>query len=170
MPQHKKQSFIAETAIVNESKIGSGAKIWHYANLYGCLVGEGSTIGTYVEVQSDVVIGRNVTISSHSFICSMVTIEDDVFVGHGVKTVNDVYPPSKKNTGSSDYWASTYIKKGAVIGSGAVLFPVSIGQNSVVAAGAVVTKDVPDGVVVAGNPAKQIGLKKEVYPYECPIR
>jgi len=169
MPENE-DAFMADTALIKDVKLGAGTKVWHYSNLYGCEIGRNSTIGTYVEIQSDVRIGSDVTISSHTFICSKVTIEDHVFVGHGVKTVNEVYPPSKKNTGSSEYWASTHIKQGAVIGSGAVLFPVIIGKNSVVAAGSVVTKDVPDGVVVAGNPAKKIGLKEEVYPYECTVR
>ena len=91
-----------------------------------------------------------------SFVCELVTIEDSVFVGHGVMTINDLYPPSQKNTGSKELWRPTIIKKGAVIGSNATLFPVSIGENALVGAGAVVTKDVPPGVVVVGNPARII--------------
>ena len=85
--------FKADTAIVKDAEIGKGTKIWHYANVYRCKTGEGCTIGSYTEIQNDVVIGSNVTISSHSFICSFVNIEDNVFIGHGVMTINDLYPP-----------------------------------------------------------------------------
>ena len=151
--------FKAETAIVNNTSIGKGSKIWHYANVYGCTMGENCTIGAYTEIQYDVHIGNNVTISSHSFICSLVTIEDDVFVGHGVMTINDIKPPSYKRTGSKKHWKNTRIKKGAIIGSNASLFPVIIGENAEVGAGSVVTKNVPDNCVVAGNPAKIIKQK-----------
>ena len=148
--------FKAETAIVNNTSIGNGSKIWHYANVYGCTMGENCTIGAYTEIQNDVHIGNNVTISTHSFICSLVTIEDDVFVGHGVMTINDIKPPSYKRTGSKKHWKNTRIKKGAIIGSNATLFPVTIGENAEIGAGSVVTKNVPDNCVVAGNPAKII--------------
>ena len=151
--------FKAETAIVTNSSIGNGSKIWHYANVYGCTMGENCTIGTYTEIQNDVHIGNNVTISTHSFICSLVTIEDDVFVGHGVMTINDIKPPSYKRTGSKKHWKNTRIKKGAIIGSNATLFPVTIGENAEVGAGSVVTKNVPDNCVVAGNPATIIKKK-----------
>lgn len=144
--------MISNTAIVKDSKIGDGTKIWEFANIYGCVIGSNCNIGSYVEVQSDVCIGNNVVVSSHSFICSLVTIEDDVFIGHGVMTINDVHPPSFRRTGSKDNWERTLIKKGAVIGSNATLFPVVIGENAVVGAGAVVTRDVPDGSVVVGRP------------------
>ena len=148
--------FKAETAIVNNTSIGNGSKIWHYANVYGSTMGENCTIGAYTEIQNDVHIGNNVTISTHSFICSLVTIEDDVFIGHGVMTINDIKPPSYKRTGSKKHWKNTRIKKGAVIGSNATLFPVTIGENAEIGAGSVVTKNVPDNCVVAGNPAKII--------------
>ena len=148
--------MISNTAIVKNSQIGEGTKIWEFANIYGCVIGRNCNIGSYVEIQSDVRIGNNVVISSHSFMCSLVTIEDDVFIGHGVMTINDVHPPSFRRTGTKDNWKRTLIKKGAVIGSNATLFPVVIGENAVVGAGAVVTEDVPDGCVVVGNPVRRL--------------
>ena len=148
--------MISNTAIVKDSQIGEGTKIWEFANIYGCVIGSNCNIGSYVEIQNDVCIGDNVVVSSHSFICSLVTIEDDVFIGHGVMTINDVHPPSLRSTGTKDNWERTLIKKGAVIGSNATLFPVVIGENAVVGAGAVVTKDVPDGCVVVGNPIRRL--------------
>lgn len=152
--------MISKTAIIKNAKLGKNTKIWHFANVYGCKIGENCTIGSYTEIQNDVKIGNNVTISSHSFICSLVDIEDDVFIGHGVMTINDINPPSKKRTGTTDEWEKTLIKKGAIIGSGAILFPVTIGKYAKVGAGAVVTKDVPDHAVVVGNPAKITELNK----------
>ena len=143
---------ISQTSIVKESKIGEGTKIWEFCNIYGCEIGKNCMIGSYVEIQPDVKIGNNVKIQSHSFLCSLVTIEEDVFIGHGVMTVNDIKPPS----GDSSKWKPTLIKKGASIGSNATLMPVVIGENSVIGAGSVVTKDVPDNCIVAGNPAKVI--------------
>lgn len=138
------------------AEVGTGTKIWHYCNIYGCKIGKDCNIGSFVEIQKDVVIGDRCFISSHSFICSLVTIEDDVFIGHGVVTINDVYPPSRRRTGTNKAWKGTLIKKGATIGSNATLLPVTIGENAVVGAGSVVTKDVPANCVVAGNPAKVI--------------
>lgn len=142
--------------IIKNCKIGKNTKIWNFVNLYDCEIGDNCMIGPFVEIQNDVKIGNNVSISSHSFICSLVIIEDDVFIGHGVMTINDVVPPSKKRTGTDKAWKNTLIKKGAVIGSNATLLPVTIGENSIVGAGSVVTKDIPDNVIVAGNPAKII--------------
>jgi len=150
---------IHETAIVKNTNLGSGVKIWAYANVYGCSIGNNSKIGPYVEIQSNVTIGENVSISSHSFICSQVTIEDDVFIGHGVMTINDLHPPSFKRTGSKGNWRETRIKKGATIGSNATLLPITIGENTEVGAGSVVTQDVPDNCIVVGNPAVIIKKK-----------
>ena len=153
--------MISDTAIVKDTQIGSGTKIWEFANVYGANIGENTMIGSYVEIQNNVTIGNNVTVSSHSFICSLVSIEDNVFIGHGVMTINDLRPPSFRRTGSTDQWKNTVIKKGAVIGSNATLLPVVIGENSEVGAGSVVTKDVPNNAIVAGNPAKIIRIKPE---------
>ena len=92
--------FQSDTAIIKDVEIGSGTKIWHYTNLYGCRIGKNCNIGSFTEIQNDVIIKDNVTVSSHSFLCSMTNIEESVFIGHGVMTVNDIFPPSKSRTGS----------------------------------------------------------------------
>ena len=142
--------------IIKNCKIGKNTKIWNFVNLYECEIGNNCNIGSYVEIQNKVKIGNDVIISSHSFLCSLVTIEDNVFIGHGVMTINDINPPSKRRTGSDKEWKKTLIKKGASIGSNATLLPVTIGENAIIGAGAVVTKDVPDNAIVAGVPAKII--------------
>ncbi len=150
-------------SLIENCKIGEGTKIWNFTNLYGCDIGKNCNIGSYVEIQNKVTVGDDVTISSHSLICSLVTIEDNVFIGHGVMTINDLFPPSKKRTGSDSHWKRTLIKKGAIIGSHATLFPVTIGKESVVGAGSVVIKDIPDGEVWAGNPAKFIKKTEDLH-------
>lgn len=152
-------SEIHKTAIVKDTKLGTGVKIWAYANVYGCTIGDYSQIGPYVEIQNNVIIGKNVSVSSHSFICTLVTIEDYVFIGHGVMTINDLHPPSFRRTGSKENWRETLIKKGATVGSNATLLPIIIGENAEVGAGSVVTRDVPDNCIVAGNPAVIIKKK-----------
>jgi UDP-2-acetamido-3-amino-2,3-dideoxy-glucuronate N-acetyltransferase len=140
------------------------AIVYHPAlvNLYGCRIGAGTRIGTFVEIQSDVAIGANCKIQSHSFVCSGVTIEDGVFVGHGVMFTNDLHPAATNEDGSLQGAADwdcrpTRIGRRASIGSGATILPVTIGEGALVAAGAVVTRDVPPFAIVAGVPAKVIG-------------
>lgn len=153
------------TVIADDVKLGEGVKVFHFVNMYGCEIGDGTKVGSFVEIQKGVMVGKNCKISSHSFICEGVTIEDDCFIGHGVMFINDKYPRSTNEDGSMQTEADwkvekTHIKKGASIGSNAtILCGVTIGENAIVGAGAVVTKDIPDGTTVAGNPAKLIQKK-----------
>ncbi len=144
-----------EYQVIKNCKIGKSTVIWHHVNIYGATIGDDCMIGSFVEIQNDVTIGNRCRVSSHSFVCSLVTLEDDVFIGHGVMFINDVYPPKGK-----EHWKPVLVKTKAVIGSNATLFPVTIGKGAVVGAGAVVTKDVPDYAIVVGNPARIIGSKK----------
>ena len=138
-----------------DCKIGEGTKIWHFVNMYGCEIGRDCMVGSFTEIQSDVKIGDGSRVQSHTFICSKVTIGKNVFVGHGVMFINDVYPPSHGD------WKETVIEDGVSIGSNATILPVRIGKNSLIGAGAVVTKDVPPNSVVAGNPAKFLRKKED---------
>lgn len=125
--------------------------------MYGTTVGDDCMIGSFVEIQPDAVISDRCRIQSHAFICSLVTIGDDVFVSHGAKFVNDVDPPS----GDESAWEPTTVEEGAAIGTNATLLPVTVGENALVGAGAVVTEDVPSNAVVAGNPAEVIRYKND---------
>jgi UDP-2-acetamido-3-amino-2,3-dideoxy-glucuronate N-acetyltransferase len=133
-----------------------------FINLYGCQIGDNTKIGTFVEIQKGARIGKNCKISSHTFICEGVTIEDNVFVGHSVTFINDPYPRATTESGNlqiEDDWVCipTLVKKGASIGSGATLLSgITVGENAIIGAGSVVTKDVPPDTVVAGNPARII--------------
>jgi UDP-2-acetamido-3-amino-2,3-dideoxy-glucuronate N-acetyltransferase len=148
--------------IAGDVKLGRNVKIYDFVNLYGCQIGDNSKIGTFVEIQKGATIGRSCKISSHSFICEGVTIEDCVFVGHHVIFINDRYPRAANENGelqSELDWAvqPTIVKRGASIGSGAVILcNVTLGENAIVGAGSVVTKDVPANAIVAGNPARII--------------
>lgn len=137
--------------------IGKNVKIYDFVNLYGCKIGDETQIGAFVEIQKGVKVGRRCRVQSHSFLCEGVTIEDDVFVGHGVMFINDNNPSIKKTRNKTWKLEPTLVKKGAVIGSNAtILGGVVIGGNAIIGAGAVVTKDVPAGTTVVGNPAKKI--------------
>jgi UDP-2-acetamido-3-amino-2,3-dideoxy-glucuronate N-acetyltransferase len=141
-------------------KLGRNVRIHAFVNLYGCEIGDETGIGTFVEIQKGTKIGDHCKISSHTFICEGVTIESGVFIGHGVMFINDRYPRATNEAGqlqSEDDWScqKTVIKRGASIGSGVTLLGgIIVGENAIVGAGSVVTKDVPADVVVAGNPAK----------------
>ncbi|MEA3275056.1 MAG: acyltransferase [Pseudomonadota bacterium] len=151
--------------IADDVGLGGGVIIHHpeLVNLYGCLIGAESRIGTFVEVQKGVVIGKRCKISSHSFICEGVSIDDGVFVGHSVTFINDAYPEAVTDSGllqtDADWTVvPTHVKTGASIGSNAtILCGITIGERTLVGAGAVVTRDVPDYAIVAGVPAKVIG-------------
>src|SRR5512143_2713988 len=141
-------------------KLGKDVKLFAFVNLYGCAIGDHTKIGTFVEIQKNASIGRNCKISSHTFICEGVTVEDDVFIGHNVTFINDLYPRSTAEGGSLQTEADwkvvpTFIRKGASVGSSAtILAGVTVGEGAIVGAGAVVTKDVPPWTIVAGNPAR----------------
>ena len=146
--------------IAPDVKLGKDVKIFSFVNLYGCEIGDNTKIGAFVEIQKNAVIGKNCKISSHTFICEGVHIEDNVFIGHNVTFINDLYPRATTVSGAmqtEEDWkvVESFVKKGASIGSSAtILAGVTIGEFSIVGAGAVVTKDVPPNTVVAGNPAK----------------
>jgi acetyltransferase-like isoleucine patch superfamily enzyme len=148
--------------IAQDVKLGRDVEIYAFVNLYGCTIGDQCKIGTFVEIQKGVVIGNRVKISSHSFLCEGVTIEDDVFIGHGVMFINDRYPRATAPTGALQTegdWKliPTLVKRGASIGSNAtILCGTTIGERGIVGAGSVVTSDVPPRMIVAGNPARTL--------------
>ena len=148
--------------IAPDVKLGRDVIIYNFVNLYGCEIGDGSKIGSFVEIQKGARVGRNCKISSHTFICEGVTIEDEVFIGHGVIFINDKHPRATSASGalqSDADWevVPTTVKRGVSIGSGAtILCGITIGERALVGAGAVVTNDVPANATVAGNPARVV--------------
>lgn len=156
--------------IAPDVKLGKGVRLSKFINLYGCEIGDETKIGAFVEIQKNARVGRRCKISSHTFICEGVEIQDNVFIGHGVMFINDLYPRATTAAGELQTEADwkvekTVVKQGASIGSGAtILSNVTIGENSIVGAGSVVTKDVPANVIVAGNPARVLRSINEAKP------
>ena len=161
--------------IADDVRLGEGVRLSKFINLYGCTIGDGTKIGAYVEIQKNATVGKNCKISSHSFLCEGVEIEDNVFIGHGVMFTNDRYPRATNADGSMQTeadWAveRTVIKKGASIGSGVTLLSgVTVGENAIVGAGSVVTKEVPANAIVAGNPARVTRIAQPARTEAAPI-
>jgi len=152
--------------IAPDVKLGQDVVIYNFVNLYGCEIGDGTRIGSFVEIQKGARVGSNCKISSHTFICEGVTIEDEVFIGHGVNFINDKYPRATNANGTLQTEAEwqvvpTVVKRAASVGSGAtIICGVTIGERAIVGAGALVTKDVQAGETVAGNPARVLAKTK----------
>jgi len=155
-----KDETTAMRKIAPDVKLGKNVKIHDFVNLYGCEIGDNTKVGTFVEIQKGARIGNNCKISSHTFICEGVTIEDNVFIGHNVTFINDLYPKATTQDGrlqTEEDWdcVPTLVKKGASIGSSStVLCGITVGGNAIIGAGSVVIKDVPPNTIVAGNPAR----------------
>lgn len=161
--------------IAPDVKLGRNVRIYGFTNLYGCEIGDDTKIGTFVEIQKGAKIGSRCKISSHTFICEGVTLEDEVFVGHGVMFTNDLFPRATASDGRLQTEADwkcirTLVKRGAAIGSNATLLcGITIGENALIGAGSVVTKDVPPGATVAGNPARIREGRPESQPYASTV-
>jgi UDP-2-acetamido-3-amino-2,3-dideoxy-glucuronate N-acetyltransferase len=154
-------------SIAPDVKLGKDVRIFEFVNLYGCEIGDETRIGTFVEIQRGAKVGRRVKVSSHTFICEGVELEDHVFVGHGVMFTNDRYPRSvgsggELQTGRDWQVVPTIVRRGASIGSGStILCGIEIGEDAIVGAGSVVTRDVPAGAIVAGNPARVLRMNQK---------
>jgi len=154
-------------SIAPDVKLGENVKLSRFINLYGCEIGDNTKIGAFVEIQKNATVGKNCKISSHTFVCEGVSIEDGVFIGHGVTFINDSYPRATTAEGAlqteSDWKVeTTLVKKGASIGSGAtILAGITVGENALVGAGSVVTKSVPSNAIVAGNPARVLRIVEQ---------
>lgn len=153
----KSKNLISKLAVVKNSKLGKNTIVRDFANIYNATIGTNSKIGAYVYIEPKVKIGNNVIIRPHSIITEEIIIGDNVFIGQDVHTINDLYPNTRKKASI----LKTVIKNNVVIGTGAIIFPIVIGKGAFVAAGSVVTKDVPPFAIVAGNPARQIGSTKD---------
>jgi len=170
LPEKVKNNEQLFQRIAPDVKLGQRVRIFAFTNLYGCEIGDDVKIGAFVEIQKGAKIGHRCKVSSHSFLCEGVTLEDEVFIGHGVTFINDRFPRATSTDGrlqTEADWScvSTVVKRGASIGSGAtILCGVSIGERAIVGAGSVVTKDVPDGAIVAGNPARVLRRVDSVAP------
>jgi acetyltransferase-like isoleucine patch superfamily enzyme len=153
--------------IADDVKLGKDVRLSKFINLYGCEIGDETKIGAFVEIQKKATVGKRCKISSHTFICEGVVIEDNVFIGHGVTFINDSYPRATTEEGTLQTEADwkverTVIKKGASIGSGVtILCNINVGENAIVGAGSVVTKDIPANAIVAGNPARLLRYLEE---------
>ena len=162
----KQHDQVVYQRIADDVKLGNNVRIHDFVNLYGCKIEDNTKIGSFVEIQKGVKVGKSCKISSHSFICEGVTIEDQVFVGHHVVFINDRYPRAVNQDGELQTEADwsmerTVVKRGASIGSGAVILcNITLGENAIVGAGSVVTKNVPANAIVAGNPARVIRIDK----------
>jgi acetyltransferase-like isoleucine patch superfamily enzyme len=159
--------------VSDDVKLGKNVKVSKFVNLYGCSVGDDTKIGAFVEIQKNASVGKNCKISSHTFICEGVTVEDDVFIGHNVTFINDKYPRATNSRGELQTEADwkvepTLIKKRASIGSGVtILGNVTVGENAIVGAGSVVTRDVPPNSIVAGNPARVLKTSDGIEAQGC---
>lgn len=148
--------IIFNSAIKNDVVFGENVKVVTPVNLYGCSVGNYCFIGPFVEIQKDVTVGNNTKIQSHCFICELVTIGNDCFIGHGVMFINDLFSKGRPARGDKELWKATVIGNNVSIGSNATILPVTICSNVVIGAGAVVTKNIDEAGIYAGNPAKLI--------------